>query len=615
MRLWVARLPVLLPVLLLALAAMPPAWSAPQPAQALIARAYADLAKSDGIAAEVRLRQALAAGATRIEIAAGMGEAYLDQGNRQKAREWLEPGSFARGDEVRGFRMLAMLERLERNLPAAGRAYDRALAVNPRDSMLWVDIGRLRYQGGEQLQAVDAVERALAADPANIRALEFRAQLVRDRYGLLAALPWFEAALVKAPEDIALLGEYAATLGELGRARDMLVVTRRMLDLEPGNARAWFLQAVLAARAGKVDLARSLLNRTGTRLRNMPAAILLDGALNLKAGNWAQAIEQLDRLLRMQPGNDRARLLLARAMAGAGQNAQLVARFGPAADRPDASPYLLTLLGRAHEDMGRRDLAAPLLERAASAAYPPIVAIDEDQPLGVLALRWRDQPNYAATAVPYIRKLLGSGAIESAQTISERLFAANRGAGDALSLAGDVQLARGDLAAAILRYEAAARVRLDDGLLLRLVTAYNRAGASGRAEPVVENYLAQHPQSRIAARLAAAIAAQSGDWPRARLLLENLCDGVRCSDSRLLADLAFARLKAGDAVAAADAARQAYRVQRASPVAAQAWGTALVTSRSNPDAAAALLEKARVMGGDNDLLMQARKALNAQGKR
>lgn len=99
--------------------------------------AKAALLRGDGIAGEVALNKVLAAGATRTDVAARMGEALLLQGDLVKAREWLGPMQFAKGEEAHGYRMLGMLERLSGNLPAAGQAYDKALAFSPKDPLLW----------------------------------------------------------------------------------------------------------------------------------------------------------------------------------------------------------------------------------------------------------------------------------------------------------------------------------------------------------------------------------------------------------------------------------------------------------------------------------------------
>ncbi|MEO5605876.1 MAG: tetratricopeptide repeat protein, partial [Novosphingobium sp.] len=415
-------------------------------AKGFMASAQAALDQGDGIAAEADLLRAVDAGASRIEVAAAMGDALLKQGANDKAREWLGQGEFEAGQEGYGWRILGRLERIEGKLPAAGRAYDRALQYAPNDGQLWVDIGRLRYAGGEQLQAVAAADHALALAPADPRTLEFRGQLIRDQYGLKAALPWFEAGLKAKPDDIALLGEYAATLGELGHAREMLKATRRMLALSPGNTRALYLQAVLAARAGKMDLARALLDRTGDRITGMPAAMLLRGVLELEAGNPNLAIDVLDRLVKLQPANGPARLLLARAAAVAGDRMQLLAVFpgpgtGPGFPGSGAgSPYLLTLQARAYEDDARRDQAAPLLMRAAGPVGPEPSPIGERIEAGILAADWAEAPGRIGAGVPFVRKLLESGNLAQAGEIGENLRAANPGSADAQAIAGDVQL-------------------------------------------------------------------------------------------------------------------------------------------------------------------------------
>ncbi|MBW8785112.1 MAG: hypothetical protein JF593_10835 [Novosphingobium sp.] len=452
-------------------------------------------------------------------------------------------------------------------------------------------------------------DRALQLAPHNPDALELAGELVRNQHGLEAALPWFEAGLAQAPDNFDLLGEYAATLGELGRARDMLRVTRKMLARDHRNPRALFLQAALAARAGKLELARRLLDLTNDRLSDVPSAMLLEGVLQLRAGNRNLAIDVLDRLTRLRPGNMPAALLLTRALAENGDSEQLVARFAGVAARPDAPAYLLILVGRAEEDLGHRDLAAPLLDRAAAAGAPPLVPLAEGQPLEALALTWRDSPDDAGASVAYVRKLIATGDLAHAEEVAERLRAASPGIAAAQIVAGDVQLLRGRQPAAIERYEQASIARSDDALLLRLVEADRRAGRGAAAVTAVESYLAQTPSSRIAVRLAAISTAESGDWRRARRLLEHLRDAGGQRDARLMSDLTLAQLRDGDPAAALVSARAAYRLQRSSPVATQALAMALAQQRGQARFAAALFDKALRIGGDNPLLTEGRRQL------
>lgn len=554
---------------LLALAAATPGTADSGSTDSLMHEARAALAKGDGIAAEAALRKALAAGLPREAVAARMGEALLDQGELVQAREWLAPGRFTKGEAAHGWRVLGRLEMAQHNLAASDAAFARALKLAPGDSRLWVDIARLRYVSGQELAAQDAANEAVRLNPDDIRALELRGLLVRDQFGLTAAVPWLEEGLKRRSDDLSLLGEYAATLGELGRTREMLVVTRQMLRQAPRNPRAWFLQAVLAARAQQFGVARQMLAKAGPQALATPAVLLLSGLLETTAGNTNLAVERLDLLARQQPHNVIVRHALARALADTGNPHLLIARLGDAARAPGASPYLLTLVARAYEDSGRRDLAAPLLDRAAAAAAGPAQVIAEPSPIGVLALRYNDAPGDAAAAIPYVRKLLAGGDAAGAAPVAERIVAAAPASASAQALAGDVRLLRGDLAGAVEGYRRAGAVRLSDDLLLRLVEAYVRSGQGAAARQLVSGTLATSPRNRTAMRLAAGFAAEDGNWPVAADALGWLAATGDARDARLMADLAIARTRAGRSNAAASA-QQALRLQRAAPTANRA---------------------------------------------
>lgn len=563
-----------------------------------MAAARRALASGDGIAAEAALKRALDAGASREAVAAAMGEAWLDQGDLKRAREWLGTGAFAPGTEVQGLRMLARLERADGNPRAAGPVYDRALAIASDDANLWVDIAHWRYAGGEHLRSIEAVEKALAIDPEHPQALLLRGQMVRDAFGPAAALPWFEAALARSPDDVAVLGEYAATLGEADRSTEMLAVVRRLHELDPANPRGYFLQAVLAARAGNYDLARDVFNRIKGPTLDQPATRLLQGTLELEAGNTAQAIDVLDRLARRQPANQRVRNLLARALLEAGENSEVVRRFGPFAARSDAPAYLMLVVARAHEALGQREQAAPLLDRAAGEPGGQAVPADE-------SFEGLPAPGLAAP----MRAMLGSGQTGAALAYAARLRGENSGSVDVLALSGDALAASGRPGEALGMYRQAARVRLNEDLALRMLVALAQAGQGAQQDQLLEQFQAGNPGSALAARMAATKAAQRADWQASRALLEGLVARGQDRDVRMLCDLAFAQLQAGDAEAAAETAAKAYRLQPASLIATQAYAIALARSGEQPKAARSLLEKARRIGGDNPLLSEARKQL------
>ena len=568
----------------LALAPLP-THADPQPGAALVTAAREALRRGDGIDAEVKLREALKRGVPKEQLAAYFGGAYLRQGNRDRARQWLGPGVFSGATRAEGFRLLAQLEQLDNNLPAAGAAYDRVLALLPDDPELWVEIGRLRYRGGQHVLAIAAADHAIALGPQNVRALEFRGQLIRDRYGLLPALPWFEAALVHAPDDVSVLTDYAATLGELGRASEMLTVTRRILQLDAGNPRAYYLQAVLAARAGRYELARGLLARTRNKLEDLPGPLLLQALLELGAGNTKVASELCEQFLDQQPDNIRARELLARTLYVSGQNRYLTIRFRDDIARKNASPYILTTVARGFEALGDRAEAGRLLDLAAKPQRAALHVVAQGTQIGAL---------------------MAQGRSDEALASAERQRDAQPGTYASQALAGDVQLALGNARAAQERYVAAAQIRMSQELLVRRLEAYAAAGDPQGAAQMVRAWLIENPGDRVALRLEADMALREGDGGRALAILDYLRRSGAEQDVKLLSDLSFIQLQAQSPDVAANTATIAYRLQRANPLATQALALGFADLADHRSAALALIEKARRMLGDNPMLAEAR---------
>ena len=426
--------------------------------------------------------------------------------------------------------------------------------------------------------------------------------MVRDAQGYAAAIALYQRALRISGNDLGLLGGYAGVLGEAGRTKEMLAVTRHMLDLAPRNPRALYLQAVLAARAGQIDLARSLLDRIPHRPDAPASEMLLQGLLELEAGNTNLAADELAVLADHQPANQRVQLLLARALYAAGDYNQLFTRFASLAQRTDASPYLLTLLGRAYEDQGNRVAAAPLLDRATTVAPPAIQPIFEPDSPGTLGPRFAADPASAGQAALYVRSLLNVQNQTAAAQAANRFLQLRPGSGEALALLGDVELVSGRAGDALAHYQRAAQVRFPDLLLLRMCEAYDRLGQVRAAETVVGEYLAAFPHSHLAARLAARQAELRGDWRTSLLLLANLRSRGDNRDVRLLTDLSQAQQRSGDTPAALASALRAWNLQPSNPIAAEALGRALNAAGKNTAGAGQLFEQARRMSLENPSL-------------
>lgn len=514
-------------------------------------RARRTLEAGDAVQAEVLLREELESGASRAELAAYLGEAALVAGDLEAAREWLGSTEFSPATRAHGMRMLGRLAMAEGDLAAAGQAFDAALAAGPQTPELWVDIGRLRYRGGEQIEALAAAERAVELSPDNPVALQFRGQLARDAEGLIAGARWFARALELQPGNADLRADYAATLGDAGRAAQALAVLRGGGGDAPASPRALYLLAVIAARGGNFALARSLLLRSDKAQQDMPAAMLLSAIIDLEQDNPASASRTLDRLAQAQPDNRRVAELLAYALSRAGGERELVHRFAETASSPGASAYLQMLVGRAYETLGERERAAQFLDAAARAegglaVLPPVESgVDADPQTGAAL---RDE----------VRSVIAGGQPQRGATLTARFLARHPGSADIYGLLGDAELASGRRAAARSAYRSAASIRQSWPLTLRMIAAQDDPDA---AAAVLESYLAAYPANAQASAMLADAAAAASDWSRAAMLLDHAIAGGMGRVPWVLAARSIAARQLGNTEDALQFALEAHELQ------------------------------------------------------
>jgi tetratricopeptide (TPR) repeat protein len=408
-------------------------------------------------------------------------------------------------------------------------------------------------------------------------------------------VPWFDRALDIDPSNLAALIERASTLGDLGRTRDMLADTRRILAVSPNHPQAYYLQAVLAARGRDYGLARSLYRRTGGAFDNRPAAMLLAGTIELGAGNPALATRPLKRLLELQPGNFKARRLLGSAQWQSGDPAAAIRTLRPIADRADADAYTLSVIGKAYARLGDEANASRYLARAAAPRPSALAALENplaDSEIETLRRDAARQPGSAPAQVALIRALLGRGLGPEALDRARQLQSANPGAPDAHVLVGDALAIQGDYAAAAGAYRRAANLAFSEPVALRLVDALRNSGNPAGAAQVLALFLQQNPQNVAAQILAADANLQAKRWAEAIALYERARRRTGDRDATLLNNLAWAYGQTGDYGRAVPLARRAWALEPNNPVTADTLGWLLFKSGEDRMGGLALLERA-----------------------
>lgn len=569
--------------------------------EAWLLLARTQLALGDGQGAAGTVARAQSAGVAAARTRHLSAEAALLQGDSAAALAEASSEDIAPEFQDEAARMRARALHAQGNPQGAADAFNLAIELDPESSDLWLDIARFRMDNGELRSAIEAIDRSVELDETNIEALVLKGRLVRSQYGMVASLAWFDQALAINPEYMPALFERAKTLGEVGRYSEMLAETRAILEAEPGNADALYLQAVLAARARNFRLARRIVEQIDGRLDRMAGMQLLHAGIAYEEQNYETAIRWLTDLTGYQPANRNALRLLAASQFRSGDMAAVIDTLGPLANRGDADSYMLTLMGRALERQGEFERAVPYLERAANAGghatmpigRPPADAAE----LAVLERAARDGD--APAQVALIRAYLAIGRGGDALARAGQLAAQNPDAPDALILYGDLLGAQGRFAEAATAYADAANIRFNEATALRLIEALQRSGQGDVAVQTLALYRQQNPRNTSTALLSAQLNLNAGRWRQAAAILEQVRRRIGDRDAAILANLALASHELGQADRAAALARRAYILMPRNAAVSEIFGWVLFDSGNDRPRGLALLEKAVALAPDN----------------
>lgn len=148
--------------------------------------------------------------------------------------------------------------------------------------------------------AVSLLHGVLSAQPSCIPALEVLADALLEAGKLDDAFSALKTALLgnEKPELLLSLGEVETRRGHLPGARDAF---RRVVEIDPGNDRAWAALGLLGARMGDVPAAREALDKALAANGTLFEARVVRAEIALIDHQPAAALQHLERALQIRP--------------------------------------------------------------------------------------------------------------------------------------------------------------------------------------------------------------------------------------------------------------------------------------------------------------------------
>lgn len=272
-------------------------------------------------------------------------------------------------DEVERLRLLAVAAR------ASGTGADvlpqlrAALAKDPNNSLLVVELATTLSAIGNMPQAETELTELLKQQPRDPDALEARGELRLRQGAVPKAIEDLEAALAAAPPSWPLvkrvttellLGDAAMTAQDVGKAKERLASLQKRY---PGALGTQLLSARLALTEGRAGDAVDTLQKISDALpADARVQSMLIEAL-LRSGNRARATALLERRVQQDPTDLRSRQVLAELLMQQARPDRVVELLEGAQDSAvESEPNEDSLLANARSIQDRAGSAIPQLQ-------------------------------------------------------------------------------------------------------------------------------------------------------------------------------------------------------------------------------------------------------------
>lgn len=355
--------------------------------EALLASARDYLAKNDGKAAVIQLKNALQADPALPEARFLLGRALFESGDStsaevelRKALELKHPADqvvpllarvlLARGqakkviDEFSRSAVGAPESQADLqatlgqahltlgNRPAAETAFKAALAARPGYPPALIGQVRLQAIGGDVAGALSLLDGVLEKSPASHDAWQLKGDLLSAQGESEQSLAAYRKALEIKPDSVAGHALLIARLLQGGKVDEAVQQLEALKKIAPKHSQTAYLQAWADYRQKKFTTAREAIQQHLRTVPDSPLGLQMAGLIEYELKSYAQAETYLLRALPKTPGLSIARRTLIATYLRSGQPAKAVAALQPILDTMDGDSNMLALAGEVYMQSG-----------------------------------------------------------------------------------------------------------------------------------------------------------------------------------------------------------------------------------------------------------------------
>jgi len=411
-------------------------------------------------AAEKELQRAVKLGLATHEVVSLLARSLLYQQKFDEVLEVLAGNQASMVDSNAD--LLALKAEAQLGLGAQDKAEQllhQATQLQPDSYIVLLGYAKLASSRGKLTEAVDYLNRALAANPAGLEALNMRGTAALEQQQFETALESFGKVLDSSERN----GLVPLVMtARLGRIRALLALGKKdeagrdiefLLKKAPGHPAPKYFRALLAYQGQDLTVAEDYLTQVVKQVPDHLPSLLLLGAINYSRGNYEQAEMYLGRYVSKGGNHPEAVMLLAATRLKRGQADLAMEVLRPAVEGT-GDAQLLRMIGKAAVMSGDVAQGAAYLKKALLASndargvrvelanlYLNSGSYDEAiEALEPLATGEHDKGAQAMLVFAHLKKK----EFKEALGIAKKLIAENPKDAGMMALLGWVQLAKGD---------------------------------------------------------------------------------------------------------------------------------------------------------------------------